>query len=51
MDDVKNPVVLCECGAHPAVEPHVCPYGDQIHGDDTLCTCCEACDHECANDI
>lgn len=36
---------------HDATEPHVCPFADEIHDDqETLCTCCEACTHECFMD-
>lgn len=39
------------CG-HEAIEPHTCPFAEDIHGDsETLCTCCEACEHECLMDI
>jgi len=38
--------------SHETLKPHSCPYGEDIHGDyDTLCTCCEYCQGECANDI
>ena len=31
---------------------HTCPFAEDIHGDsDTLCTCCEACEHECLMEI
>ena len=37
---------------NPATAPHTCPYQDEINGDDeTLCTCCESCEHSCAMDI
>ncbi len=39
-------------GHGPAQEPHPCPFASEIHNDDdTLCTCCERCTHECAMDI
>lgn len=32
--------------------PHPCPYKVEIHDDyDTLCTCCEECEHECAWEV
>lgn len=35
-----------------AEEPHICPYASDIHGDfETLCTCCELCQRQCAMDI
>lgn len=34
------------------VEEHTCPYAEDINGDhETLCTCCEDCTRECADDI
>lgn len=44
---------LCEkCQTNPAIEPHTCPYLEDIHDDDkTLCTCCPECEQECAWDI
>ena len=44
---------MCErCGENDACEPHICPYAEDIHGDyETLCTCCEKCQHECCMDI
>ena len=35
-----------------ATEPHPCPYKQEIGNDSTsLCTCCELCQSECADDI
>lgn len=32
--------------------PHPCPYQEEINGDHkTLCTCCDKCSLECADDI
>ena len=44
---------LCErCKKNPATVPHPCPYADEIGSDnETLCTCCEECQHRCAMDI
>lgn len=44
---------LCEvCHVNPAEPPHTCPYAEDIGGDsDTLCTCCQDCEGECAQDI
>jgi hypothetical protein len=44
---------MCErCGENDACEPHTCPYSQDIHNDnETLCTCCEKCAHECCMDI
>jgi hypothetical protein len=40
----------CKCGAETA-KKHPCPYAEEINGDDTPCTCCDECAHECAMDI
>jgi len=36
---------------NPAAPPHPCPYNEEIHGSDKLCTCCAKCTQECAWDI
>jgi hypothetical protein len=33
------------------IAPHTCPYQEEIHGDDRLCRCTPAREHECARDI
>lgn len=34
------------------VEPHTCPYAEEINDDhDTMCWCCDDCTYECAMDI
>lgn len=40
----------CKCGA-PGREPHACPYAEDVHNDDTPCTCCDDCMQECCDDI
>ncbi len=38
--------------ANPAEEPHTCPYAEEINNDsEKTCTCCAACQRECAMDI
>jgi len=39
-----------KCG-NPATEPHTCPFAEEINDDETLCRCCDGCQHECAMDI
>ena len=40
------------CGVREATEPHPCPYRAEIHDDsESLCTCCDECEQECAWDI
>ncbi|MBT4730735.1 MAG: hypothetical protein HOK52_07405 [Candidatus Marinimicrobia bacterium] len=49
---MKDENKCSECGVNPKTEPHICPYKDDIDGDDeTLCTCCEYCSEQCAADI
>jgi hypothetical protein len=46
-DDVRS----CTCGSDWA-EEHTCPFAVEIHGDhESLCNCCEACEHECCMSI
>lgn len=40
------------CCSNLATEPHTCPYKSDVDNDnETLCTCCAHCEHECAMDI
>lgn len=46
----------CEGGfcrqANEALEPHTCPYAEDIDGDcETLCNCCEFCTDSCSDEI
>lgn len=51
-DDLKLSGQCLRCQMSNALLPHVCPYKLDIHDDDeTLCTCCEDCTRECADDI
>ena len=48
----SHEVEMCSCGKNPASLPHLCPYKQDTNGDnETLCTCCDDCTHECAVDI
>lgn len=39
-------------GTSAAIEPHPCPFDCEINDDhESLCTCCEICQQECADDI
>ena len=39
---------LCPtCNVNSATSAHLCPYGEEITGDDSLCTCCDDCTAEC----
>lgn len=35
----------------PSVEPHTCPYAEELDGCEDTCKCCEKCTENCANDI
>ena len=42
----------CKCEKNPAAEEHTCPYSVEINDDtESLCTCCEDCESNCADDI
>ena len=50
----SKPTELCpKCKSNPATEPHSCPYQADVNNDPDpeCCTCCSACEHECAMDI
>lgn len=47
-----SPAVCCQCKNEPQLEPHSCPFLSDVKDDEeTLCTCCARCTHECAQDI
>ncbi len=50
MSDKEN---LCQnCNKNKAEKPHICPFSQEIYGDDkTLCNCCDACQDRCAQEI
>lgn len=40
------------CGEEGTVEPHTCPYLEEICGDsETKCNCCESCQWLCCDEI
>ena len=40
------------CCKAAKLKAHTCPYREDVHGDnESLCNCCEQCQHECAMDI
>lgn len=49
--DSVSPELCSRCGDNYATEPHPCPFAQEINDDDTMCTCCEACTNDCADDI
>ena len=57
MTEEKKALVILEngirhCDHGEPGEPHACPYASDVHDDDRLlCTCCEACTDQCAEDI
>ncbi len=48
--DPTNPFHRAE-NHGPALEPHTCPYSDEMGGSGAKCECCEKCTHQCAMDI
>jgi hypothetical protein len=41
-----------KCKANDALDPHTCPYAEEINDDSrTLCNCCDDCTSECADDV
>ena len=39
-------------GKNAEMEPHPCPFAADVYDDkEYLCTCCEECTYECAQDI
>ena len=52
--DAPNPGVggtRCMAAKHEQVTPHECPYRAEINDDYEMCTCCDWCRGECADDI
>lgn len=42
----------CQKCGNKAQPMHPCPYRSDIDGDnETMCNCCEECQHECAMDV
>ena len=41
------------CGINEAQDPHLCPYQEDVNGDDNpkFCTCCKECVRVCADEI
>lgn len=43
---------MCKCGKNPADSEHTCPFRSDVYNDnETMCSCCSDCRHECAMDI
>jgi len=41
-----------KCTCDQDAEEHTCPFKSDVHDDnETLCTCCKYCTHQCAMDI
>lgn len=50
-DIVVNESRTCDrCNAESS-EMHHCPYAMEMHGDLSLCNCCDGCENKCAMDI
>ena len=42
----------CQNVGNATIDPHPCPYAQDIHNDDTVtCNCCDECMYQCAMDI
>lgn len=42
----------CEsCNKNQAQKLHTCPFAEEIHGDTSLCNCCDICENECCQSI
>jgi len=39
----------CKCGDEAG--SGLCPFADEINGDEIECNCCDDCRHQCAMDI
>ena len=49
---LRSELPTCDrCEKNPGTYPHTCPLAQEIHGDDSLCNCCDECCQECANDV
>jgi hypothetical protein len=41
-----------KCTCEGSYEEHTCPYAEEINGDsESLCSCCDYCTQQCANDV
>ncbi len=48
----EDELTHCTCGPEAQIAPHTCPYQYDVHNDDKfMCTCCDKCETECADDI
>ena len=48
----ENPIKCDGCGRDGTIQPHTCPYQEEIRNNfDCLCNCCDDCMKECSNDI
>jgi len=48
----EDELAHCKCGPEAQTTPHTCPYQHDVNNDDKfLCTCCDNCETQCADDI
>lgn len=40
----------CKC-SNIALEPHPCPYSEELYDDASECNCCANCINQCSDDI
>ena len=52
MAKIEEEAMKCGSCGGPGLEPHTCPFAEEIRDDhETKCNCCAACSHECAMDV
>lgn len=52
MENNIEEVTKCMCCDNPGEESHICPYLQDMNGDDeSLCNCCLECEGHCKDDI
>ena len=44
----KDPECTCD---EDDIEPHTCPFNEEINGDEDECNCCEFCEGNCRDNI
>lgn len=50
--DTEDDKFKCMCCMRPVDgNLHNCPFALEINNDETLCNCCDDCEHQCAMDI
>lgn len=50
MNEEYTPTI-CKCGVNEELDPHPCPYAQEINGSAKECCCCQQCIQDCINEI